>query len=324
MKKIYTLLLALLSTATIHAQDEVLTFDNLLAEPDTFLNGSDGSGGFVSELLWKLPNDYNTEFMSWTGWAVSTMTDVETPGFDNQYSAIAGGGVDSSLAYAVSYHFIPNEIIMNPMIADAAPIIQGAYITNGTYPYLSMRDGDGFAKKFGGASGDDPDFFLLTIKGYGFDQQLTDSVEFYLADYRFEDNSQDYIVDDWTWVDMSSLGLVQRVEFVLSSSDVGMFGVNTPTYFCMDNLTADIFTSTTDIVEGQLSVYPNPTTDVLTVEHPATASSIDIFDASGRLLQSQAANGELTTVQLAAFKPGNYVVMVQSAEGVMVQRFVRM
>jgi hypothetical protein len=32
--------------------------------------------------------------------------------------------------------------------------VEGLYITNGTYPYLSMRDGDGFAKKFGGASGD--------------------------------------------------------------------------------------------------------------------------------------------------------------------------
>jgi hypothetical protein len=34
-----------------------------------------------------------------------------------------------------------------------------------TYAALSMRDGDGFAKQFGGASGDDPDYFLLTITG---------------------------------------------------------------------------------------------------------------------------------------------------------------
>lgn len=322
MKKLYTLLLLVLSTQMINAQDEVLTFEQILSEPDTFLNGSDGSGEFGG-FWWELPNDYNEEFMSWTGWAVSTKTDTETPGFDNQYSAITGGGVDSSQAYAVSYHFVPNSIMVNPNVADAVPKITGAYITNGTYPYLSMRDGDGFAKKFGGASGDDPDFFLLTMYGYDFAGELTDSVEVYLADYRFEDNSQDYILDEWTWVDMSTLGIVQRIDFVLTSSDVGMFGVNTPTYFCIDNITSEIIVSTSETDADQLTAYPNPTADMLTIQHPTTASRIDIYDTVGSLRHTQAATTDHSQVNLSALLAGSYMIVVSTNDSKLLQRIVK-
>jgi hypothetical protein len=38
---------------------------------------------------------------------------------------------------------------------------QGVYVTNTTYAYNSMRDGDMFAKKFGGPTGNDPDWYKL-------------------------------------------------------------------------------------------------------------------------------------------------------------------
>ncbi|HDM77155.1 MAG TPA: DUF4465 domain-containing protein, partial [Deltaproteobacteria bacterium] len=114
--------------------------------------------------------------------------------------------------------------------------ITGAYFTNTTYAYLSMRDGDAFAKKFGGDSGSDPDWFKLTITGIGESGSKTGEVDFYLADYRFDDNSKDYIVDKWTWVDLSSLGEVVALQFALSSSDSGEWGMNTPAYFAMDDL----------------------------------------------------------------------------------------
>ena len=61
-------------------------------------------------------------------------------------------------------------------------------------------------------------------------------MDFYLADFRFADNALDYVVDSWTWVDLSSLGVVSSLSFSLASSDVGQFGMNTPAYFAMDNL----------------------------------------------------------------------------------------
>ena len=112
---------------------------------------------------------------------------------------------------------------------------------------LSMLNGDGFAKKFGGVGGDEQDWFLLTIDG-SLGGSAGGTVEFYLADYRFADNSLDYLIDDWSYVDLSGLGEVDQLTFNLSSSDVGGFGMNTPAYFALDNL-----------------AVPEPSTGLLTV-----------------------------------------------------------
>jgi hypothetical protein len=60
----------------------------------------------------------------------------------------------------------------------------------------------------------------------------TGKVEFYLADFR---NGKSLIVKDWTYVDLSSLKLVDRIKCTLTSSDNGDYGMNTPGYFCIDN-----------------------------------------------------------------------------------------
>jgi hypothetical protein len=98
-----------------------------------------------------------------------------------------------------------------------------------------MKDGDQFSKKFGGASGNDPDFFKLQILGFRGSTQ-TAAIDFFLADYRFENNNQDYVVDQWTRVDLANLGVIDSLKFSLSSSDNGQFGMNTPAYFAMDRI----------------------------------------------------------------------------------------
>jgi hypothetical protein len=99
-----------------------------------------------------------------------------------------------------------------------------------------MRNGDAFAKKFGGVTGDDPDWFKLTIIGLDGVGAQIGSVEFYLADFRFADNGQDYIVEDWTFVDLSSLGAVRGLDFALESSDTAFGFLNTPSYFALDDI----------------------------------------------------------------------------------------
>jgi len=165
----------------------------------------------------------------WEGWTYSNRTDTTTPGFGNQFSAIAGGGAAGTANYGIAFFGVPDVSFAS------AVRVEGAYFTNTTYAALSMANGDGFAKKFGGASGNDPDFFRLTITGWN-GTATTRSVVFDLADFTFADNAQDYIVNAWTFVDLSSLGAVTKLEFALTSSDNGAFGINTPTYFAMDEL----------------------------------------------------------------------------------------
>ena len=39
-------------------------------------------------------------------------------------------------------------------------------LTNATYAALSMQNGDSFAKKFGGTTGNDADLFGVTLRGF--------------------------------------------------------------------------------------------------------------------------------------------------------------
>lgn len=199
-----------------------------------YWNGSDGMGDFTVNGV-TFPNtftDYGS-YTTWEGFAYSNITDNTTSGFGNQYSAYPGSGAGGSATYAV--------VFGDPTLTYAAPFDfsggKGLSVANATYPALDMLNGSGFSKKFGGASGDDPDWFLLSITGSN-GGTSTGTVDFYLADFRFADNSLDYIVDDWAFVNLGSLGTVDSLSFALSSSDNGDFGMNTPAYFALDNLDA--------------------------------------------------------------------------------------
>lgn len=175
--------------------------------------------------------DFGFPGCCWSGWTVSSVTDNTTAGFGNQYSAFAGGGQGGSAQYAIAYLGDATVTFGTPQM------LAGAWFTNTTYAATSMRDGDGFAKQFGGATGADPDFLRLTITGRDDSGATTGTIDFFLADYRFADDAQDTIVRDWTFVDLSSLGAVASLRFGLTSTDNGAFGMNTPAYFAMDNLT---------------------------------------------------------------------------------------
>lgn len=212
----------------------VADFEDLVLDPESYWNGSDESGEFQTGPA-RFHNHYDAGYFTWSGWSYSNTSDAETPGFMNQYASISGGGFPgmdgSNGIYGVSSHYGP-VLIDFPEKAHA---VAGFFVNNATYAALSMERGDSFAKKFGGDTGDDPDAFLLETWGHK-DGLPTDTVEFFLADYRSEENENDYIIKTWQWVDLSSLGKVDSLSFALTSTDLGDWGMNTPAYFCMDEL----------------------------------------------------------------------------------------
>lgn len=216
----------------------ISSFENLILPADSFWNGADFSGGFAGNAAFFVNHftDWEGGYTSWDGFAYSNRTDTVTAGYDNQYSVFAGNGFDNSSNFAIGYCYPTTKIkIIN---ADHPKIIKGVYVTNNTYTALSMKFGDTYSKKFGGITGNDPDWFKLSIWGYQ-NGQNTDTINFYLADFRFVNNDSDYIVKDWQWVDLTNLGNADSLEFALSSSDNGIYGMNTPAYFCIDHFTID-------------------------------------------------------------------------------------
>jgi len=213
------------------------------------ITGTDSNFGETEFLqLWETEqvnffNGYTPAFGSWNGFSWSNVSNNATAGFGNQYASFAGGGSDGAggtsigTTYAIgfgdrSFFNLPDNSLLSSID-----------ITNTTYAGISMRDGDAFAKKFGGDSGDDKDFLRLTLSGFdelNTEGNVTGAVEFFLSDFRFDDNAQDYIVDAWQRVDLSALGNARSVGLGFTTTDIGTFGPNTPLYAAFDNLTFEV------------------------------------------------------------------------------------
>ncbi len=225
---------------------------------------------------------YEAGFGSWSGFSYSNRVSLTGEYTNDQFVAATSGGMDGDTTnFAISYvssdwmsgTYDPIPSIINVANGQAVSF-SGFYATNSHMAYITLRDGTMFNKKFGGVTGNDPDWFRLKVWGVRADNSLTEIVEHYLADFRFEDNGLDYIQNDWRWVDLSSLGEVKSLNFILESSDSGDYGMNTPAYFCMDNLT---------VMEVQGPFIANPLADMVV---NVNADPIDInldnhFAASG-------------------------------------------
>jgi hypothetical protein len=195
----------------------------------------DGYGSSASEGSWTSRGaSFNTSRFG-PGWSYSYVNDTSTEGFQNQWAAITGTDFSGNGNYALASSFSPNGAIIN-LPEDYRP--GRLQVTNTTYAALSMLNGDDFAKKFGGETGNDPDFFAVTFTGHrGLDATgtITGEQQFLLADYRFDDNALDYIVDEWSELDLSTLGFAKSVSVSFQGSDIGQFGLNTPSYVAIDN-----------------------------------------------------------------------------------------
>jgi hypothetical protein len=275
MKKFSTIFIAVFFTTQIFSQT-ISNFENLALATDTFWDGSDLSGGFGSGNAYFV-NDYNTSFMSWSGFAYSNKSDSTTPGYGNQYSAITGGGYNGSLNYVIGDEYGNAKIHLTGN-AIGKPV-KGFYVTNTTYAYLSMKSGDQFAKKFGGPWGADPDWFLLSVLGWENGILKPQKVDFYLADYRPADSTLDYAVRDWRWVDLQLLGDVDSILFSLSSSDTSSGFMNTPAYFAIDNFITSDQQNEPPVAEDDfvITAYVNDTLiNVLDNDFDTTATPLKV------------------------------------------------
>lgn len=312
MKKMYTLALACIFHVALVAQIPVLyDLEDRLSNPESFNNGSAGSTDFDLGVI-RLTNEYNSDWGSWNGFSFSNITDNTTAGWGNQYASYAGGGRNSA-TYAVFYP--QGAIEMN-----GPGKIDSFFVTNTAYAAISMRDGDLYSKQFGsiynangevdGTNGED--FLRLWIIVEGMSTLDKDSIEFYLADYRFADDQEDYIVNDWRKIDVSTFGYeVYKVSFRFESSDMGEWGINTPTYFAIDDISTQYYGS---LAEHELivEVYPNPVSDRVYIK--GEKGSIELSDVNGNVLV-RGSHHEFSVLDMSNYAPGVYFLKIENEKG---------
>ena len=217
----------------------VATFDNLLLDSESYWNGVDNKGSFVSgSYLFENGHeayDYGGGYIYdyCYGFYYTNMTSTTFGGdySTEQYKSCVGHGVENSANYATYNVNSWTPKFVEVLGANDGAVVPGFYVTNAASAYTSMTNGDAYAKKFG-----KDDWFKLTVTGYDAAGQVTGTKDFYLADLR---DDKAYIINDWRYVDLSALGKVKKLGFDLSSTDNGDYGMNTPAYFCVDNFGAE-------------------------------------------------------------------------------------
>ena len=187
----------------------------------------------------------------WSGFTVSNgndNADYLSKGWTGyQYGTMPKGGADGvGTPFLVSYADIkaPNDYLQKGAEIKAEDFLSVVKINDTTnkykaksvklaispWPYYGSLNGDQFAKKF--AKGD---YFAVNIYGVSANNQITteNPVKHYFVDFR---NAVGNISTTWQDVDLSALGEVKYLLFILETTDVGQYGPNTSAYFTMDKL----------------------------------------------------------------------------------------
>lgn len=71
---------------------------------------------------------------------------------------------------------------------------------------------------------------------------------------------------------------------------------------------------------NSLSIYPNPTSDILNIKTDSKIKSVSVFDMSGRKVKTSFENNVLNVKDL---QTGTYVINVETAEGKFSERFIK-
>ncbi|MCX7729404.1 MAG: DUF4465 domain-containing protein, partial [Bacteroidia bacterium] len=254
--------------------------------------------------------------------AYTNVKDSSNGNYSNLYGCIPYNGYNNSNYYVTLQNYA--TIVLK------APyqIVDGFYITNTTYAAKIVKYGNMFSRAFGDTTGTGcgcpqgsyPDWFKVTVKGYQNGLMKNDSVEFYLADYRFSNNALDYIVWNWQWVNCSSLGQVDSIQFFMYSSDVGPWGMNTPAFFSIDNLMTSGTAGIKSVAALNSNIFPNPATNKIFIKTKKNNYyTIRISNMLGQLMYQKQLiieNNQPTFVSIDELSKGEYIVEISDDETV--------
>ena len=242
--------------AIVEGDLQVATFEDLYVDPEdgfwmgdfskgydkggegtTFVSGSFRFSNYADD-TWA--GEPTTPYWGNYAYSQATTNTFEIENYiTDQFNNAVGSGVDNSETFLVAF---PQGGTIDVINNEDGAIIPGMYITNNAWAVDAILHGDGYSTIDGTATGESTgnvgfqtgDWFKLTITA-----DNGNSIEYYLADYQSTDESAHYYVNDWQWIDLSSLGTVKSLSFYLTSSRRNNMGMTTPGYFCLDNIGAE-------------------------------------------------------------------------------------
>lgn len=212
--------------------------DNFLA-PESFYNGlgkddpSYTNPGTSSQFVsgsFAFDTERHTSTW-WGGFALSNQTSTVFESYADQFKSAVGSGHNSA-NYAVVYSYTGANYAANVTNAADGADVSGFYVTNTANNVNAYVNGDGMSTAPGGfAKGD---WFKMTVNVVKADD-TTASMDYYLADYRADNEADHYYLDTWQWVDLRQFGKIKKMTFGFEGTKRNAHGLTTPTYACLDD-----------------------------------------------------------------------------------------
>lgn len=324
-KQLPLLSLTLGFSVLLNAQERTLSFEDLVLEPNTNLfmfhaeTPDDGDTLIISydqEEEIKVTLHSNIEYGYLSGFEVSNVKDETYIDYNFPLSVQPFQGANETDNYAVGFvntDFMgPDPSATIPIEADFSNIpenyqLDHLYITNAAIAYNYILDtypGQDF-------------YFDIIIRGYH-NEELVDSVVFNLADYR---NNLNFVVEDWEMIDLSSFEEVNRLTFDLEGNDMSEYGINTPTYFGLDEISfkyIDEGVNLNELANQNLKVYPNPTNSKLFFSDDVYHLTL-VNQVGQVIIQTEKAD----TLDLTHLDTGIYFISFELSNGKKVNRTIQ-
>ena len=303
---------------------QTFTLESISVPAEKVAKGLDGStmhNELDAGATLNLPVKWDTSYGGYwaSGWAISQKYDstrVDSNASKQIFSAITYKGYMGSNTFAIGQR--GSYASLNEGSNRSFETIQ---ITNSTYTTNSLLKGDKFAKYFGGETGNDEDSLVLIISCFDkANSDLLKTVRVLLADYRFADNSKDFILDTWKEVKVAGDSLV----FNMISSDNNQFGMATPGYYAVDQFTTSGKAGVSNNIRIQSEVFPNPSNGGITVRSEANINEVIIRDLNGKMVfTAKGSQDRSMSLNLSALANGIYFIEIATPNGSGMQKLVK-
>lgn len=320
MKKTITKLAMAMSIASTAQAQTTVTFDTFTLSANSYYQDNSSVGFTSGETSFHYGWDPQWGGYWESGTSYTNMNDTIDGTYTNLYGCITGTANSGD-----NYATVKSGAVI---VLSNTTTVSGFYITNTTYAWKTIKKGDSFSRRFGDTTGtgsgtsipqgEYPDWFKVLVRGHRGGNMLTDSVEFYLADYRAAGTANDYAIKNWQFVDCTLLGQVDSLSFEIKSSDNGNFGMNTPGFFSIDDFTTQSTVGINELVTASaVSLFPNPTNQNLFLNYESNSVSklnISIFNISGKELEQNNTQTSIGKNQLKlnteTLEPGIYFIEI--------------
>ncbi len=314
----------LLSSVTFAQVTE--SFDNLSLPLNSFYqnaNGNDWQTTAASPMIFSY--GYNGGWSS--GFAYTNMKDTVDGTSANLYASVTYTPFDGT-----NYVTGQNGAVIK-LVNDANFIntVSGFFVTNTTHVYKTLKSGSATSRKFGDTTGtysgdtvlqgEYPDWLKLQVRGFRNGTMTTDSIEFYLADFRPALSTDDYIIKDWRYVNCTTMGYNDSLVILMTSSDTTNHIMNTPGYFSIDRVTT---VNTINVSEleaiSDVKTYPNPTDKNIFINYIAkseTELQVSLYDVYGKMISKQKQQAYIgnNTIHLSTDELPAGVYMIELSNG---------